>query len=1072
MVQLRVGLLFCNGSTRLRGLMGFGQSAPAILIALQRIKSEHLIDNINMTFFWYMDNCNEPAAAGYTTKLIEVDAVDAIIGPACSTSAITAGIVSTFYNTPIFVWGAATAADLSDPVRFPTLSNVNTNTYMLGIAIRELLFQYEWKEFALIYTLDVEQRKCDYLQQDLETALADDTTDRDTSLVYKRRMYSRETSMKNTLQDVRLKARTKGDAQDYINVWLDQNGDPGDGRNQDALKLARRSIMVDLENQSSDSIQQFNQELVSLIGQWPFFCDGTCLGVAANETFASAHSRSLHDAVYMFARALNKTLAQGYSPLDLRNGSLMNTMSRGEFEGMTGHVRINENGTREPVFYVTSLDLLDQPTAYLYISISANIVTVDKQYTDELTSIWANRHNIRPLYKPDIDMGRTLVDEVERPDVAALRLKDVLNYDTKRAIPFFVGLEILKNEKPCAQKYLIYNAYKLCGYTGLECPASITLYIVIGSALAALLLAVALFGIALAVREKRREKERLEKESQIPFASLRPLPTDTKSIEGMKSMRSMHSSISGVTRYTMDTQQHLHETDNHTFFILNKEVVYAEKYKVRVKPSSEDMSLLRKLRQFDNDNANKFYGLCMDGPVLYSIWKCCSRGSLQDVIAKESYISDAFVMFALMRDITTGLIAIHQASFLGGAHGALTSECCLINDRWQVKIGDHGLHMLRQHQPVLRKKQLWYAPEIIRTGNLKGTKEGDVYSFGIICSELINKERAWNGAEKDEEIDEIIYRVKRGSDAPHRPNLQLRDEINPNLLHLVRECWHENPSQRPKIDVVKTLMKQMVKDGNQNLMDYVFSMLELYAGSLEQEVEERTKELVEEKKKSDILLYRMLPRQVADKLRIGQTVEPESFDMATVFFSDVVSFTTLASKCTPLQVVNLLNQLYSNFDSIIDTRDAYKVETIGDGYLVCSGIPHRNGDNHAKEIAEMSLDFLRSLANFRISHLPNERINLRIGFHTGPAVAGVVGLSMPRYCLFGDTVNTASRMESNGKPGQIHMSDSANHYLSDILGGYATESRGEIIIKGKGVMETFWLLGHTDDPFLKRRSVD
>lgn len=108
-------------------------------------------------------------------------------------------------------------------------------------------------------------------------------------------------------------------------------------------------------------------------------------------------------------------------------------------------------------------------------------------------------------------------------------------------------------------------------------------------------------------------------------------------------------------------------------------------------------------------------------------------------------------------------------------------------------------------------------------------------------------------------------------------------------------------------------------------MDYVLNLMEEYAGSLEQEVEERTKELIDEKKKSDVLLYRMLPKQVVEKLKSGESVEPEHFQAATVFFSDIVQFTVLASKCTPLQVVNILNNLYTILDNIIETFDVYKV---------------------------------------------------------------------------------------------------------------------------------------------------
>ncbi|KAK6015230.1 adenylate/guanylate cyclase catalytic domain protein, partial [Ostertagia ostertagi] len=158
----------------------------------------------------------------------------------------------------------------------------------------------------------------------------------------------------------------------------------------------------------------------------------------------------------------------------------------------------------------------------------------------------------------------------------------------------------------------------------------------------------------------------------------------------------------------------------------------------------------------------------------------------------------------------------------------------------------------------------------------------------------------------------------------------------------------------------------------------------------------------------------------------------------------VVKFTQLAAKCTAFQIVNLLNDLYNGFDSIIEEHSVYKVESIGDGYLCVSGLPARNGYAHIKEISELSLSFMKFVDNFRISALPRERVQLRIGVNSGPCVAGVVGLSMPRYCLFGDTVNTSSRMESNGKPGYIHLTKECARFAGE---------------RGKGVMETFWLLG-------------
>ncbi|VDI33227.1 Hypothetical predicted protein, partial [Mytilus galloprovincialis] len=203
----------------------------------------------------------------------------------------------------------------------------------------------------------------------------------------------------------------------------------------------------------------------------------------------------------------------------------------------------------------------------------------------------------------------------------------------------------------------------------------------------------------------------------------------------------------------------------------------------------------------------------------------------------------------------------------------------------------------------------------------------------------------------------------------------------------------------------------------------MFRMLEKYSNDLEDIVKERTLELEEEKKKTDLLLFRMLPPTVAESLKTGRSVEAEMFTECTIYFSDIVGFTTISAMSNPLQVVTLLNDLYTMFDSTIDNYDVYKVETIGDAYMVASGLPIPNGNRHAGEIGTMALDLLSQCGKFTIRHMPEVPLRLRIGLHSESYfIAGVVGLTMPRYCLFGDTVNTASRMESTGAADYIEIS--------------------------------------------------
>ncbi|XP_035440247.2 uncharacterized protein LOC118269309 isoform X2 [Spodoptera frugiperda] len=223
-------------------------------------------------------------------------------------------------------------------------------------------------------------------------------------------------------------------------------------------------------------------------------------------------------------------------------------------------------------------------------------------------------------------------------------------------------------------------------------------------------------------------------------------------------------------------------------------------------------------------------------------------------------------------------------------------------------------------------------------------------------------------------------------------------------------------------------------------------------------IEQSTQKLIAEKQKSDLLLSRMLPLPVLRRLRAQRTVPAEAFDAVTIFFSDIVGFTNISASSTPMEVINMLNMLYRLFDEKITHYDVYKVETIGDAYMVVSGLPQRNGNRHASEIADMSLSLLRSLEGACVPHRPGAPLMIRAGVNTGPCVAGVVGTTMPRYCLFGDTINTASRMESTGEAMKIHISYTTKLALDEI-GNYEFQTRGPVNIAGKGCMETYWLVG-------------
>ncbi|XP_008315102.1 guanylate cyclase soluble subunit alpha-1 isoform X4 [Cynoglossus semilaevis] len=199
-------------------------------------------------------------------------------------------------------------------------------------------------------------------------------------------------------------------------------------------------------------------------------------------------------------------------------------------------------------------------------------------------------------------------------------------------------------------------------------------------------------------------------------------------------------------------------------------------------------------------------------------------------------------------------------------------------------------------------------------------------------------------------------------------------------------------------------------------------------GKLKAALEHAHQALEEEKKKTVDLLFSIFPRTVAQQLWQGQTVQAKKFDRVTMLFSDIVGFTAVCSRCTPMQVITMLNELYTRFDHECGELDVYKVETIGDAYCVAGGL-HKESDTHALQIALMALKMME--LSDEVMTPTGEPIQMRIGLHTGSVLAGVVGVMMPRYCLFGNNVTLANKFESCSQPRKINISPTTHRLLKD-----------------------------------------
>jgi len=286
----------------------------------------------------------------------------------------------------------------------------------------------------------------------------------------------------------------------------------------------------------------------------------------------------------------------------------------------------------------------------------------------------------------------------------------------------------------------------------------------------------------------------------------------------------------------------------------------------------------------------------------------------------------------------------------------------------------------------------------------------------------------------------VIYTIAHAEEY----NAQVADTFDPLRRFGVITMPEVDPNQAPALGVAGAV--------SQDIKLYLTGLSDLNH-DLQKRIEVRTRELEEARARSETLLLNILPKPIAERLKQGEVMIADHYDHATVLFADIANFTPLSAKISPQKLVELLNQIFTVFDEIVGRYELEKIKTIGDCYMIVGGVPNASA-NHAEQVARAALDMIPALA--KVSHQLDLPLETRIGLHSGPVVAGVIGQQKFIYDLWGDTVNLASRMESHGVQSRIHCTQTVHDQLQD---AFRFEARGDIDIKGKGPMPTWFLLG-------------
>ncbi|CEF60352.1 Guanylate cyclase [Strongyloides ratti] len=1039
------------------GYIGSSNAMPGAEAILKMCRNELLNDkildhNFDIQFVYSHSNCKNYEGVGVAVEMYHRQNVKFFIGPFCNLEMEAVSKMSAYWNIPV-VGYMTTSNIFSNKNIYKTLARVLIKTNNnLAIAVSVVLKYKKWRKVILVIGSDPTSYERlipfeKYFQRENITILKKITLDENlnSNEILKSGIlneiktsgriiiciFSKTSKTSHRFMDAVSQANLKTNEFVYIFPWLQKEVKESlpwigvNGETDQTVKdLFKNTIIV-------DDIYSFNNTLMLHFKEKMLKNNIDINDLNLDNIFGYIN---LYDSLKLYVLVVKKLLQQHNGNFSvINNGSLIwNKMRRFKFSGF-----ISTTGMASELLIMD--DLAERMSSYAAFFVSHKKNKIIKVFEME------------PILNENCD-GLKL-------ESGCFKMK---------------LFDVVTNFWPSNDGKLPSDEPE-CGFRNEKC--NYTIYIVIG--IVGILLIAILISIFLIL--KILEKKALEKTPwRVWRDDMRLISEDE-----MKSILSMESSMTRMSNMSKFIKYHaILGTNTHASYHL-----YPQKNFIQF--SREDIILLTEMKQLVHDNINPFIGISFNEKnEMLVLWKFCSRGTIQDIIYNENVTLDSKFHAAFIRDITNGLEYLHLSSI--GYHGSLTPWCCLIDRNWAVKLTDYGI--ANPIEKWIRKKLidpekvrldndksaatqktnvLYCAPEVLKTSEENKKRRidqswikqsqakrqaGDIYAFGILMYEILFRKLPFN-----DEVDilELVDLLKNDHSSV-RPIIHDYNSIHSDIAALLLDCWHLNPEIRPTIRRVKLNTENYLKVRG-SLVDQMMRVMEQYANNLEKLVHERTGMLEEANIRADNLLSQLLPKYVANELKMGRTVPPKMFKEATVMFTDIVEFTKLCSNSTPLEVVNFLNSVYSGFDDIIKKYDAYKVETIGDAYMVVSGIPEENGNRHLANLADIALDIVFSLQTYVIPHRKDDKLKVRLGIHCGQIASGVVGLTAPRYCLFGDTVNTASRMESTGIGNQIQVTETYKETLLLHYPEFDFSLRGLTEVKGKGKIITYWLIGKNSD---------